>query len=69
MAECIKFRSVLPFDENVKEEFISVIWGGAIYCWRGNITPDVKTRIELEIATFSGRGLYGVSLFRVASGL
>ena len=52
MAECIRFRSVLPFDENVKEEFISVIWGGAIYCWRGNITPDVETRIELEIATF-----------------
>ena len=52
MAECIKFRSVLPFDKNVKEEFISVIWGGAIYCWRGNITPDVETRIELEIATF-----------------
>ena len=52
MAECIKFRSVLPFDENVKEEFISVLWGGAIYCWRGNITPDVETRIELEIATF-----------------
>ena len=52
MAECIKFRSVLPFDENVKEEFISVIWGGAIYCWRGNITPEIETRIELEIATF-----------------
>lgn len=52
MAECIKFRSVLPFDENVKEEFISEIWGGAIDRYRGNITPDVKTRIELEIATF-----------------
>ena len=52
MAECIKFRSVLPFDDNVKEEFISVIWGGAIYCWRGNITPEIETRIELEIATF-----------------
>ena len=52
MAECIKFRSVLPFDENVKEEFISVIWGGAIDRWRGNITPDIKARIEKEIATF-----------------
>ena len=42
MIECIRFRSVLPFDENVKEEFISEIWGGAIYRWRGNITPDIK---------------------------
>ena len=52
MAECIKFHSILPFDDNVKEEFISEIWGGAIDRCRGNITPDVKTRIELEIATF-----------------
>lgn len=52
MIECIRFRSVLPFDENVKEEFISEIWGGAIDRWRGNITPDVETRIEMEIATF-----------------
>lgn len=52
MAECIKFHSILPFDDNVKEEFISEIWGGAIDRYRGNITPDVKTRIELEIATF-----------------
>ena len=49
MVECIKFRSVLPFDDNVKEEFISVIWGGAIYCWRGNITPEIETRIELRL--------------------
>ena len=52
MIECIRFRSVLPFDENVKEEFISEVWGGAIDRWRENITPDVETRIELEIATF-----------------
>ena len=52
MIECIRFRSALPFDENVKEEFISEIWGGAIDRWRGNITPDVETRIEMEIATF-----------------
>ena len=52
MIECIRFRSVLPFDENVKEEFISEIWGGAIDRWRGNITPDIKARIEKEIATF-----------------
>lgn len=52
MIECIRFRSVLPFDDNVKEEFISEIWGGAIDRCRGNITPDVETRIELEIATF-----------------
>ena len=52
MIESIKFRSVLPFDENIKEGFISEIWGGAIDRCRGNITPDVKTRIELEIATF-----------------
>ena len=52
MIECIRFRSVLPFDENVKEEFISEIWGGAIDRWRGNITPDIEARIEMEIATF-----------------
>ena len=52
MIECIRFHSVLPFDEKVKEEFISEIWGGAIDRWRGNITPDVETRIEMEIATF-----------------
>ncbi len=52
MIECIRFHSVLPFDENVKEEFISEVWGGAIDRWRGNITPEIKTRIELEIATF-----------------
>ena len=53
MIECIRFRSALPFDENVKEEFISTeVWGGAIDRWRGNITPDIKARIEKEIATF-----------------
>ncbi len=52
MIESIKFRSVLPFDEEVKEEFISEIWGGAIDRWRGNITPDIEARIEMEIATF-----------------
>ena len=52
MIENIRFRSVLPFDENVKEEFISEIWGGAIDRWRGNITPDIEARIEMEIATF-----------------
>ena len=52
MIENIRFRSVLPFDENVKEEFISDIWGGAIARWRGNITPDIEARIEKEIATF-----------------
>lgn len=52
MIECIRFRSVLAFDENVKEEFISEVWGGAIGRWGGCITPDVSKRIELEIATF-----------------
>ena len=52
MIECIRFRSVLPFDENVKEEFISEIWGGAIDRWRENITPEIETRIEMEITTF-----------------
>lgn len=52
MIESIKFRSALPFDENVKEEFISEIWGGAIDRWRENITPDIEARIEKEIATF-----------------
>lgn len=52
MIECIRFRSVLPFDENVKEEFISEVWGGAIDRWKENITPDIEARIEKEIATF-----------------
>lgn len=52
MIEFIRFRSALPFDANVKEEFISEIWGGAIDRWRGNITPNVEMRIEMEIATF-----------------
>ena len=50
--ESIRFNSVLPFDENVKEEFISEVWGGAIDRWRENITPDIEARIEKEIATF-----------------
>ena len=52
MIECIRFRSALPFDENVKEEFISEIWGGVIDRWKGYITPEIEVRIELEIATF-----------------
>ena len=52
MIECIRFRSVLAFDENVKEVFISEIRGGAIGRWGGSITPDVSERIEMEIATF-----------------
>ena len=52
MIECIRFRSALPFDENVKEEFISEVWGGTIDRWRGNITPGIEARIEKEIATF-----------------
>ena len=50
--ESIRFNSVLPFDENVKEEFISEVWGGAIDRWRENITPDIEARIKKEIATF-----------------
>ena len=52
MIECIRFRSALPFDENVKKEFISEVWGGAIDRWRENITPDIEARIEKEIAIF-----------------
>ena len=52
MIKSIRFRSVLPFDEKVKDEFISEIWGGAINRWRGNITPDIEARIEMEISTF-----------------
>lgn len=52
MIESIRFRSVLPFDEKVKDEFIPEIWGGAIDRWRGNITPEIESRIEMEIAAF-----------------
>ena len=47
MIESIRFRSVLAFDENVKEVFISEIWGGAIGRWGESITPDVSERIEM----------------------
>ena len=50
--ESIRFNSVLPFDEQVKAEFISEIWGGVIDRWKGYITPDIEARIEKEIATF-----------------
>ncbi len=52
MVECIRFRSALPFDENVKEEFISEVWGGAIDRWRENITPEIEARIQMELDTF-----------------
>ena len=52
MVECIRFHSVLPFDDNVKEEFISEVWGGAIDRWRENITPEIEARIQMELDSF-----------------
>ena len=52
MIESIRFRSVLAFDEKVKEEFISEIWGGVIDRWKVYITPEIESRIEMEIDTF-----------------
>ena len=52
MAECIKFRSVLPFDENVKEEFVTIIWDDVTDRWGADFTPDIEVRIQMELDTF-----------------
>ena len=52
MIECIRFRSALPFDENVKEEFISVIWNDVTDRWGADFTPEIEARIQMELDTF-----------------
>ena len=52
MIECIRFRSVLPFDENVKEEFVTIIWNDVTVRWGADFTPDIEARIQMELDTF-----------------
>ena len=52
MIESIRFRSVLPFDEEVKEGFISVIWNDVIDRWGRDLSPEIEARIQMEIDTF-----------------
>ena len=52
MIECIRFRSALPFDENVKEEFVSVIWNDVTDRWGADFTPEIEARIQMELDTF-----------------
>ena len=52
MIECIRFRSVLPFDENVKEEFVTIIWNDVTDRWGADFTPDIEARIQMELDTF-----------------
>ena len=52
MIECIRFRSVLPFDENVKEEFITIIWNDVTDRWGADFTPEIGARIQMELDTF-----------------
>ena len=52
MIESIRFRSVLPFDNTIKEEFISIIWNDVTDRWGANFTPEIETRIQMEIDTF-----------------
>ena len=52
MIESIRFRSVLPFDEEVKEGFISVIWNDVIDRWGRDLSPEIEARIQMEIDAF-----------------
>ena len=52
MIECIRFRSALPFDENVKEEFVTIIWDDVTDRWGADFTPDIEARIQMELDTF-----------------
>ena len=52
MIENIRFRSVLPFDENVKEEFVTIIWDDVTDRWGADFTPDIEARIQMELDTF-----------------
>lgn len=52
MIKCIRFRSALPFDENVKEEFVSVIWNDVTDRWGADFTPEIEARIQMELDTF-----------------
>jgi len=52
MIECIRFRSVLSFNESIKEEFVTIIWNDVTDRWGADFTPDIEARIQMELDTF-----------------
>ena len=48
----IRFRSVLSFNEAIKEEFVTIIWNDVTDCWGADFTPDIEARIQMELDTF-----------------
>ena len=52
MIESIRFRSVLPFDEEVKEGFVSVVWNNVTDRWDANFSPEIEARIQMELDAF-----------------
>ena len=52
MVECIRFRSVLSFNEAIKEEFVTIIWNDVTDRWGADFTPDIEARIQMELDTF-----------------
>ena len=52
MIECIRFRSVLSFNEAIKEEFVTIIWDDVTDRWGADFTPDIEARIQMELDTF-----------------
>ena len=52
MIECIRFRSVLSFNEAIKEEFVTIIWNDVTDRWGADFTPEIEARIQMELDTF-----------------
>ena len=52
MIESIRFRSVLSFNEAIKEEFVTIIWNDVTDRWGADFTPDIEARIQMELDTF-----------------
>ena len=48
----IRFRSVLSFNEAIKEEFVTIIWNDVTDRWGADFTPDIEARIQMELDTF-----------------
>ena len=52
MIECIRFRSVLPFDKGEREGFVSIIWCNVADRWGEDFSSEIEARIQMEIDTF-----------------
>ena len=69
MIECIRFRSALPFDENVKEEFVTIIWDDVTDRWGGRFHARYRGSNTNGTGHLRAGGwVYGIPLFRVACG-